>query len=139
MAQPLPKEVRPVIGVEVTQLHTIVVPMTRSENPLIYAAASYQRTRGVPSDKFDARHLGSRWPSSKVSPRAPGPIPLKNRSVLRLFHVNSYARNQTSSCWYGAEAWRKGCQLRCRPRHLTAVQNYEVRPKIALALLQKGT
>ncbi|GBO01845.1 hypothetical protein AVEN_156989-1 [Araneus ventricosus] len=26
------------------------------------------------------------------------------------------------------EAWRGGRQLRCRPRHPTAVQNYEVRP-----------
>ncbi|GBL93442.1 hypothetical protein AVEN_59651-1 [Araneus ventricosus] len=37
----------------------------------------------------------------------------------------------------GVEVWRGECQLRCR--HLTAVQNYEVRPKIALVLLQNGT
>ncbi|GBM68649.1 hypothetical protein AVEN_262449-1 [Araneus ventricosus] len=24
----------------------------------------------------------------------------------------------------GAEAWRGVCQIRCRPRHLTAIQNY---------------
>ncbi|GBO08880.1 hypothetical protein AVEN_140990-1 [Araneus ventricosus] len=46
---------------------------------------------------------------------------------------------QTSSRWCGAEAWRGGCQLRCRPCPRTAVQNYEVRPKIALALLQNET
>ncbi|GBN64256.1 hypothetical protein AVEN_134307-1, partial [Araneus ventricosus] len=28
--------------------------------------------------------------------------------------------------WCGR--FERGCQLRCRPRHLTAVQNYEVRP-----------
>ncbi|GBL78703.1 Jerky -like [Araneus ventricosus] len=44
-----------------------------------------------------------------------------------------------SSRWRGVEVWRGGCQLRCRPRHLTEVQNYEVRPKIALVLLQNGT
>ncbi|GBL87375.1 hypothetical protein AVEN_118328-1 [Araneus ventricosus] len=32
-----------------------------------------------------------------------------------------------------------GGQLRCRPRHLTDVQNDEVHPKIALVLLQNGT
>ncbi|GBN93511.1 hypothetical protein AVEN_262097-1, partial [Araneus ventricosus] len=30
------------------------------------------------------------------------------------------------------------CQCRCRSRLLTVVQNYEIRPKIALVLLQKG-
>ncbi|GBM19351.1 hypothetical protein AVEN_195988-1 [Araneus ventricosus] len=36
-----------------------------------------------------------------------------------------------------AEAWRRRCQLRCCPRHLTTVQNYDVRPEIATQLLQK--
>ncbi|GFV58125.1 hypothetical protein TNCV_2109531 [Trichonephila clavipes] len=27
--------------------------------------------------------------------------------------------------WYGS--YKRGCQLRCRPRHLTMVQNYVVR------------
>ncbi|GBM74513.1 hypothetical protein AVEN_58388-1 [Araneus ventricosus] len=34
-----------------------------------------------------------------------------------------------------AEAWRGVRQLKCRPHHLTAVQNYEVRLKTALLLL----
>ncbi|GBN72702.1 hypothetical protein AVEN_122010-1 [Araneus ventricosus] len=33
----------------------------------------------------------------------------------------------------------RGCQLRRRPCHLTSVRNYEVRPKIAVVLLQNGT
>ncbi|GBN43195.1 hypothetical protein AVEN_156707-1, partial [Araneus ventricosus] len=33
----------------------------------------------------------------------------------------------------------RGCQLRRRLLHLTAVKNYEVRPKIDLALFQNGT
>ncbi|GBN99667.1 hypothetical protein AVEN_10106-1 [Araneus ventricosus] len=37
------------------------------------------------------------------------------------------------------ETLEKGCQLRCSLRHLTAVQNFEVRPKIALVLLQIWT
>ncbi|GFX23484.1 hypothetical protein TNCV_3769601 [Trichonephila clavipes] len=42
---------------------------------------------------------------------------------------------QMSSRWYSVEVKRGGCQLRCRPRHLTMVQNYEVRrqksPRVA--------
>ncbi|GBM43124.1 hypothetical protein AVEN_148693-1 [Araneus ventricosus] len=48
-----------------------------------------------------------------------------------LLHVKSYVVVSGSL--------ERGCQLRCRPRHLTEVQNYEVRPKIALVLLQNGT
>ncbi|GFV78187.1 uncharacterized protein TNCV_1036551 [Trichonephila clavipes] len=33
----------------------------------------------------------------------------------------------TYSRWWGGVVRRRGCQLRCRPRHLTMVQNYEVR------------
>ncbi|GBO24807.1 hypothetical protein AVEN_180117-1 [Araneus ventricosus] len=52
---------------------------------------------------------------------------------------SSYIVPPGSPRWCGVEVWRGGCQLRCRPRHLTEVQNYEVRPKIALVLLQNGT
>ncbi|GBM25642.1 hypothetical protein AVEN_82758-1 [Araneus ventricosus] len=40
---------------------------------------------------------------------------------------------KTEQSWCGEEAWREGCKLRRRrrPRHLTAVQIYEVLPKIA--------
>ncbi|GBN61817.1 hypothetical protein AVEN_137510-1 [Araneus ventricosus] len=34
--------------------------------------------------------------------------------------------------------WKRRYQLMCRPCHLTAVQNYEVSPKVALVLLQNG-
>ncbi|GBM15914.1 hypothetical protein AVEN_131123-1 [Araneus ventricosus] len=61
------------------------------------------------------------------------PIPLKTCRVLGLLHVKSYVGDQTSSRWCDAEVWTGGG----RPRHLTAVQNYEVRPQIALVLLQK--
>ena len=46
---------------------------------------------------------------------------------------------QMYSRWCGVDVLRGGCQLRCRPRHLTGVQNDDVRPKIAIVLLQNGT
>ncbi|GBM07910.1 hypothetical protein AVEN_102374-1, partial [Araneus ventricosus] len=49
------------------------------------------------------------------------------------------AEGQTPSRWCGAEVWRGVCQIRRRPRHVTAVQNEEVSPKIAFMLLQNGT
>ncbi|GBN30130.1 hypothetical protein AVEN_185316-1 [Araneus ventricosus] len=58
-------------------------------------------------------------PDSTEDPPCMGPVV---RQILR---------------WRGVEAWRGGCHLRCR--HLTLVQNHEVRPKIALVLLQSGT
>ncbi|GBM90895.1 hypothetical protein AVEN_155328-1 [Araneus ventricosus] len=38
----------------------------------------------------------------------------------------------------GVEIWRGVCQLRCRPRHLTAIQNDEVRSKITLISFKIG-
>ncbi|GBL91531.1 hypothetical protein AVEN_23602-1 [Araneus ventricosus] len=40
---------------------------------------------------------------------------------------------------YGTEARRGDCQLRRRSCDLTTVQNYKVRPEIALVLLQNET
>ncbi|GFX37822.1 uncharacterized protein TNCV_3116701 [Trichonephila clavipes] len=37
------------------------------------------------------------------------------------------SRAETSSRWCGVVVRRGRCQLRCRPRHLTMVQNYVVR------------
>ncbi|GBL81362.1 hypothetical protein AVEN_165496-1, partial [Araneus ventricosus] len=73
--------------------------------------------------------VGSRPRDRRVAFR--NPIPLKIRRVWGLLHAKSYGSVQTSSRWCGAEVWRGGCQLGCRPRHLTAVQNYEVRPCVA--------
>ncbi|GBN89788.1 hypothetical protein AVEN_150580-1 [Araneus ventricosus] len=42
--------------------------------------------------------------------------------------------DQTSTCWLGTEVWRR----RSCPRHMTVALNCEVRPKIAIELLQKG-
>ncbi|GFT19915.1 uncharacterized protein TNCV_4993461 [Trichonephila clavipes] len=54
------------------------------------------------------------------------PVPLKTRRVGQRCTLN-LSRAETSSRWCGVVVRRWGCQLRCRPRHLTMVQNYVVR------------
>ncbi|GFW07430.1 uncharacterized protein TNCV_866021 [Trichonephila clavipes] len=54
------------------------------------------------------------------------PVSLKTRRVGQRCTLN-LSRAETSSRWCGVVARRGGCQLRCRPRHLTMVQNYVVR------------
>ncbi|GFS80811.1 uncharacterized protein TNCV_1334411 [Trichonephila clavipes] len=54
------------------------------------------------------------------------PVPLKTRRVGQRRTLN-LSRAETSSRWCGVVVRRGGCQLRCRPRHLTMVQNYVVR------------
>ncbi|GFY01883.1 uncharacterized protein TNCV_1468701 [Trichonephila clavipes] len=54
------------------------------------------------------------------------PVPLKTRRVGQRCTLN-LSRAETFSRWCGVVVRRGGCQLRCRPRHLTVVQNYVVR------------
>ncbi|GFT80409.1 uncharacterized protein TNCV_2184641 [Trichonephila clavipes] len=54
------------------------------------------------------------------------PVPLKTRRVGQRCTLN-LSRAETSFRWCGVVVRRGGCQLRCRPRHLTMVQNYVVR------------
>ncbi|GFT09380.1 uncharacterized protein TNCV_5062451 [Trichonephila clavipes] len=54
------------------------------------------------------------------------PVPLKTRRVGQRCTLN-LSRAETSSRWCGVVVRRGGPQLRCRPRHLTMVQNYVVR------------
>ncbi|GFT89004.1 uncharacterized protein TNCV_3084451 [Trichonephila clavipes] len=54
------------------------------------------------------------------------PVPLKTHRVGQRCTLN-LSRAETSSRWCGVVVRRGGCQLRCRPRHLTMVQNYVVR------------
>ncbi|GFY34133.1 uncharacterized protein TNCV_2504361 [Trichonephila clavipes] len=53
------------------------------------------------------------------------PVSLKTRRVEQRCTLN-LSRAQTSSLWCDLVVRRGGCQLKCRPRHLTMVQNYEV-------------
>ncbi|GBN14915.1 hypothetical protein AVEN_79928-1 [Araneus ventricosus] len=76
-----------------------------------------------------SRLLGRRDPVLK-------PDSNKDRREWGLLHVKSNIGCQTFSCWSGEETWKGRCQL--SRRHLTAVQNDDVPPKIALALLQNG-
>ncbi|GFU04463.1 uncharacterized protein TNCV_1080261 [Trichonephila clavipes] len=48
-------------------------------------------------------------------------VPLKTCRVEQRCTLN-LSRAETSSRWCGS--LERGCQLRCRPRHLTMVQNY---------------
>ncbi|GFW75609.1 uncharacterized protein TNCV_4427921 [Trichonephila clavipes] len=54
------------------------------------------------------------------------PLPLKTHRVGERCTLN-LSRAQTSSRWGDVVDIRGGCQFRCRPRHLTMVQNDEVR------------
>ncbi|GFX84034.1 uncharacterized protein TNCV_4858421 [Trichonephila clavipes] len=54
------------------------------------------------------------------------PIPLKICRLGEEYALN-LSRTQTYSRWCGVVVRRGGCQLRCHPRHLTMVQNDEVR------------
>ncbi|GFY34217.1 hypothetical protein TNCV_2505201 [Trichonephila clavipes] len=63
-------------------------------------------------------------PSSKACATGSSSIPLKTRGVGEKSTLN-LSRAKTSSRWCGVVV-RRG-QLRCRPRHFTMVQNYEVR------------
>ncbi|GFU60241.1 uncharacterized protein TNCV_4249421 [Trichonephila clavipes] len=53
------------------------------------------------------------------------PLPLKTRRVRQRCMLN-LSRAETSSRWCGVVVRRGSYQLRCRPRHLTMVQNYMV-------------
>ncbi|GFY09607.1 uncharacterized protein TNCV_381021 [Trichonephila clavipes] len=50
------------------------------------------------------------------------PVPLKPRRVGQQCTLN-LSRAETSSRWCGVVVRREECQLRCRPRNLTVVQN----------------
>ncbi|GFU02888.1 uncharacterized protein TNCV_3480901 [Trichonephila clavipes] len=53
-------------------------------------------------------------------------VPLKTHRVGQRCTLN-LSRAQSASRLYGVVARREECQLKCRPRHFTMVQNDEVR------------
>ncbi|GBL57887.1 hypothetical protein AVEN_160927-1 [Araneus ventricosus] len=82
--------------------------------------------------KTTSRIRGRRVPSSKPD-SAEGPPCLWAWCTLNL------SRRLNALPLAGAAAWKDGCKIRCRPSHLTVVQNYEFRPKITPMSLQIGT
>ncbi|GBM94100.1 hypothetical protein AVEN_141426-1 [Araneus ventricosus] len=76
---------------------------------------------------MDRRVAGS-TPDSTEDPSCIGPIACK---IIRR------TPNVLPLVWCGI--LKRGCHLRCRPVHLTEVQNYKVCHNIALVLLQNGT
>ncbi|GBM06167.1 hypothetical protein AVEN_99512-1 [Araneus ventricosus] len=75
------------------------------------------------------------------SRRVPGckPDSTEDPPVWGLLQVKSCAEVKHPPVGVMSKLGKCGAKLRCRPRHLTAVQNYEVRSKIALVLLQNGS
>ncbi|GBN54118.1 hypothetical protein AVEN_78824-1 [Araneus ventricosus] len=74
------------------------------------------------------------------SRRVPSSKPDSTEDLSCIWSVPRYVIRRRSSIlplvWCGS--LERGCQPRCRPRHLTAVQNYDIRRKIALVLLKMG-
>ncbi|GBO45686.1 hypothetical protein AVEN_81945-1 [Araneus ventricosus] len=73
--------------------------------------------------------LRPRWPGLDLGTggsQVRNPIPPKIRRVWGLLHDESYVVAKRPPVGVRRK-FGEGCQLRCRPRHLTAVQNYEVR------------
>ncbi|GBO13610.1 hypothetical protein AVEN_62910-1 [Araneus ventricosus] len=65
------------------------------------------------------------------------PDSLRSAVYVGPVYLKSDVLGQPSSSWCGEAVWRGRSQF--RSCHLRAVQNYEVRPKIAFELLQNGT
>ncbi|GFY16398.1 hypothetical protein TNCV_2350411 [Trichonephila clavipes] len=68
--------------------------------------------------KPSGQGIGSSQACHEFEPSTTKDPPCREQCTLNL------PRTQTSSRWCGSR--RGGCQLRCRPRHLTMVQNDEV-------------
>ncbi|GBL84321.1 hypothetical protein AVEN_118687-1 [Araneus ventricosus] len=107
---------------------------TRFENYSLADAADKKRAdRGRSVLRVRSRLRNRRIPGSK-------PNPTEDLSCKGLLHVKSYVVAKRPPMWSGSlERSASSSVFKCRPRRLTAVQNYEIRPKIALVLLQNGT
>ncbi|GBM89908.1 hypothetical protein AVEN_84294-1 [Araneus ventricosus] len=83
--------------------------------------------------------MWSRWPSGQTfSLWCGAKIPTLARPTQKGCKAGRGPAGRAPPECGGPEARREECQFRCRSHHLTTVQNYEVRPKIALVLIQNG-
>ncbi|GFX97446.1 uncharacterized protein TNCV_2840061 [Trichonephila clavipes] len=94
------------------------------------------RRAGMSNTRPASTGRGCGSPGVKVSDHgryvmSSSPVPPKTRLVGERCSLN-LSRAQTSSRWCGVVVRRGGFQLRCHPRHLTMVQNYEFRRQKAL-------
>ncbi|GFV84190.1 uncharacterized protein TNCV_3038501 [Trichonephila clavipes] len=80
----------------------------------------------VDDDNTAAVAEGYRYRTVACFVTGSSPVPIKTRRVGQRCTLN-LSRAETSSRWCGVVVRRGECQLRCRPRHLTMVQNYVVR------------
>ncbi|GBO22529.1 hypothetical protein AVEN_73898-1 [Araneus ventricosus] len=62
-------------------------------------------------------------------------IPLKTWSWCALNLISWFTRPPAGVVWKIGD----GASPRCRPRHLTAVQNYEIHPKIVARFFKTGS
>ncbi|GFU09040.1 uncharacterized protein TNCV_1319051 [Trichonephila clavipes] len=95
-------------------------------------ALELNKKLGVSADfKTKVYNGGCGSPVVKVSDHgrhvmSSSPVPLKTRREGQRCTFN-LPRAEMSSRWCGVEERREGCQLRCRPSHLTMAQNCVVR------------
>ncbi|GFW34160.1 hypothetical protein TNCV_288421 [Trichonephila clavipes] len=90
---------------------------TDDEDMLIYDVE--EELEPDPTDKFILKECPTNFHKGYLRSLTPTRFRKRERCTLNL------SRAQTSSHWYGN--LKRGCQLRCRPRHLTMLQSYEVR------------
>ncbi|GFT31817.1 uncharacterized protein TNCV_2035491 [Trichonephila clavipes] len=79
----------------------------------------YAESKAVVAELYRYRILACLVASSS-------PVPLKTHRVGQRCTLN-LSRAETFSRWCGVVVRKEACQLRCRPRHLTMIQNYVVR------------
>ncbi|GFY28664.1 uncharacterized protein TNCV_3440311 [Trichonephila clavipes] len=89
------------------------------ESIILAAQTSLQKLTAAVAEWYRHRTVAGFVTSSS-------PVPLKTRRVGQRCTLN-LSRAETSSRWCGVVVRRGRCHLRCRPRHLTMVQNYVVR------------
>ncbi|GFT42858.1 uncharacterized protein TNCV_2190011 [Trichonephila clavipes] len=110
------------------------IESTTDEDDMIMYDVQVEELEPNPEDKFAVMECFVNNPSEYMRALTPtrfrnsvtssSPVPLKTRRVGERCTLN-LSRAQTSFCWNG-EVVKRG-QLKYRPRHLTMVQNYEVR------------
>ncbi|GFV24204.1 uncharacterized protein TNCV_2632081 [Trichonephila clavipes] len=115
--------------------HILELLLRFRKNPVVFTAdvkSAFPRIKLDFSDQdftrfFRTDNWGCGNPVVKVSDHgryvmSSSPVPLKTHRVGQRYTLN-LSRAETSSRWCAVVVRRGECQLRCRPRHLTMVQN----------------